>query len=408
MSVYGQKILTENMSLENICNEMNILCLEVDNFDTFMNDFIFESDLQYLNEGFFDVIGKAIKTLKDNIVKFIKWIGECISNLFKKKSNCKKEDKVGEELIKDPKNIKPKSNNNNNSKSSTNNNNNSKSSTNNNNNSNQSMKKGSGLPKRSIEKPGTYKYHNDKNPDEYDELYTQHQNKVYGAKAMSLRNNKKNTPNYHEYKKKWDDDYFKSINLGTIFDPKYLDEKLKGLEYYINKAKNEVTEEIMDGMINKTSTFSTKEYDNLNYNLNHLLPMDRYGDLFDDKKEENVSYYDFINFPKDKQKRILTKSEDYTDKITKLLNEAKKLLSSKLKYLKKVEKKIQSFKYEYEDESKEAKKAISEMIKGTQKSISGISKASRNLISIYLHIKKQQIKVLKVYHSDKMSLLAAS
>lgn len=393
MSIYGQK-LTEKPSLENICNEMNMVCLEVNNFDMFMNDFILESDLQYLNEGFFDVISKAITTLKDSIIKFIKWIGECIGNLFKKKSNCKKEDKVGEELIKDPKNIK-QSTKNNNQKSSTNN----TVQTNSNSNTNNKLPN-----KRSIEKPGIHKYHNDKNPDEYNELYKQHQNHVYGAKAMNYRNDKENsTPNYHEFKKKMDDDYFKSINLGTIFDPIHLENQLKDIEKYINIAKNEVSEKVMDEILNKTSKASTKEFDTVNVRLGHLFASDNFEDLFDRKKEENVSYYDFINFPKDKQKRILTKSEDYTDKITKLMKQAKEMLSSKLKYLQKVEKKIQAFKYSSEYRAEQAKSAISTLIKGTKKTISNTSKVSRNLIKIYLHIKKQQIKVLKVYNSDKMA-----
>ena len=69
MSVYGN-IITENSneSIDNICNEINIMCLEMSNYSTFIDEFILEGNIEILNEG----VKEVFKRIKDRVIKLFK------------------------------------------------------------------------------------------------------------------------------------------------------------------------------------------------------------------------------------------------------------------------------------------------------------------------------------------------
>ena len=90
MSIYG-KLFTETKSIavDDICNEMNIVCAEFSGYSNFLNDFVNESSIEFVNEGVGEIIGNIFKTIKDLITGIIKAIGNFLSGIFGRKSETK-------------------------------------------------------------------------------------------------------------------------------------------------------------------------------------------------------------------------------------------------------------------------------------------------------------------------------
>ena len=90
MSVYG-KLFTETKSIpvNDICNEMNIVCAEFSGYNYFLDDFVNESSIEFVNEGVGEIIGNIFKTIKDLITGIIKAIGNFLSGIFGHSSESK-------------------------------------------------------------------------------------------------------------------------------------------------------------------------------------------------------------------------------------------------------------------------------------------------------------------------------
>ena len=387
MSVYGNMIKeNSNKSLENIYNDMNVMCLEIHNYSTFMDEFILESDIKILNEGFFEVIGKAFTWIKEKIKSLIESVGKFISNLFTKKSGCKKDDKLGEEVVKNPKDIKikPKSNNNKESKS------------------NNKEPKSEYMKRRTIENPGTHKYRDNlgdldsENKHERDMYYhtknikaTRYNQNLQRRESMN-RTDLRNQSSYKESQDIFQKKIYRKIKIGNIIDPKELDEAIDRMYYNIEYLKESYDKSIINKIY--TNNISRGEEKSMSRSITRFR-----GEYSMHEKIEQT-YFDFINYPKDLQKRILTKSADYTDKINKCMKDLKKQLEDTLKQLEEIDKKVKSLKYEDPEDKEHYLDFIKDLIKDTKESFKFISEGNKVLMDGYIHIKKQQIKIIKVFN----------
>lgn len=107
MSIYG-KLFTETKSVDDICNEMNIVCAEFSGYSNFLNDFVNESSVEFVNEGVGETIKAIFEKIKNTISSILKSIKDFFSGLFgsKQKKEEEKLDKLGEECSKKTKELK--------------------------------------------------------------------------------------------------------------------------------------------------------------------------------------------------------------------------------------------------------------------------------------------------------------
>lgn len=103
MSVYGEKYIKESYTsifdfIEDISNDINITCLEFNNYSIFLDEYILNENYDIINEGIGDVISSIFDKIKESIKKMIKKIkdvGRFIIDLFRKnKSSEKESDKI--------------------------------------------------------------------------------------------------------------------------------------------------------------------------------------------------------------------------------------------------------------------------------------------------------------------------
>ena len=109
MSIYG-KLFTETKSIavDDICNEMNIVCAEFSGYNSFLDDFVNESSVEFVNEGVGETIKAIFEKIKNTISSILKSIKDFFSGLFgsKQKKEEEKLDKLGEECSKKTKELK--------------------------------------------------------------------------------------------------------------------------------------------------------------------------------------------------------------------------------------------------------------------------------------------------------------
>ena len=108
MSIYGKLFTEETKSVDDICNEMNIVCAEFSGYSLFLDDFVNESSIEFVNEGVGETIKAIFEKIKNTITNILKSIKDFFSGLFgaKQKKEEEKLDKLGEECSKKTKELK--------------------------------------------------------------------------------------------------------------------------------------------------------------------------------------------------------------------------------------------------------------------------------------------------------------